>query len=63
MISVLVYHAVDTASMTIFYGLVSTLVSPGKTWILVWAYFKLGSFGVFGKTSAPADSVMEGKQD
>ncbi|KAI8897809.1 Metallo-dependent phosphatase-like protein [Globomyces pollinis-pini] len=37
----LVYHLLDTVSYSIFYGYQATLLSPGKTWISLWAIYKL----------------------
>ncbi|KAJ3371813.1 Transmembrane protein 62 [Kappamyces sp. JEL0680] len=46
-IGVLVYHAIDALTLSIFYGIVSTVLSPGRTWILIWAWYQLKNLGCF----------------
>ncbi|KAH6574577.1 hypothetical protein BASA60_005484 [Batrachochytrium salamandrivorans] len=33
----LIYHITDALSMAIFYGAISAIVSPAKTWLTLWA--------------------------
>jgi hypothetical protein len=62
-IVILIYHGMDTCSMSIFYGLVSTIVSPGKTWILIWAYFRLKWCGIFGAKKDIQIDSGDGKRE
>ncbi|KAI8927600.1 hypothetical protein BC831DRAFT_497685 [Entophlyctis helioformis] len=37
----LVYHITDSLSMAIFYGPISAIISPAKTWLTLWATIAL----------------------
>ena len=47
MVVVLTYHMLDTISYAIFYGYEAVFLSPGKTWILLWAIHALRQYGAF----------------
>jgi hypothetical protein len=55
LISCLVYHTLDTIMMGIAYGTIATIVSPGRTWILIWAYY------IFFKS--PSCKINKSKSD
>jgi hypothetical protein len=57
LVFVLVYHFLDTCSMTIFYGLVSTIISPGKTWLLVWSVHVLRKYSCFSGPSKSSEQL------
>ena len=47
MVVVLAYHLLDTISYAIFYGYEAVLLSPGKTWMLLWAIYALNKHNAF----------------
>jgi hypothetical protein len=57
LVFVLIYHFLDTLSYTIFYGSIATLLSPGKTWVLVWAVYAFKKYDAF--TAAPTISIKK----